>query len=256
MPYEQAGAQSIYRTLLILEAFSKHGPEIGLSSLARLVNLNKTTTYRILKTLESRGYISRSPDNRNFRLGVKVFELGAYYLRQLDIRRFALPFLQKLTERTREATFLCIRDGNDALCIERVEAQTRFEYFALNVGGRQPLHCGGASRALLLGLSEKEVEEYAVETGLQPLTTNTMTTLDQLKKDILLTKKQGYAFSNEDVTIGIVAIGAPIRDFSGNVVAAVSLSGIAQALRQRQAELKDEIINTASLISMQMGYTG
>ena len=255
MKTEDSGVQSINRALHLLEAFPKYGPEIGLSDLARYLDLNKTTTYRILKTLEANGYISRTPSGRGYRLGVRVFELGAYFQGKMDVRRFALPYLRKLSERTSEATFLCVRSGNEAICIERVEAQNGNEYFALRVGGRQPLHCGGASRALLLGMSLKEVENYAAETGLLPLTPNTITNLSDLKKDILLTQKQGYAYSNEDVTVGIIALGAPIRDYSGKIVAAFSISGIAQSLREHMTELSSEIIRTASLISTHMGYT-
>jgi DNA-binding IclR family transcriptional regulator len=251
---DQSGVQSVNRAMDLLLAFPKYGPEIGLSALARQLNLNKTTTYRILKTLEGQGFIARSPDGRSYRLGMRVFELGAYYQSQLNVRRLSLPHLLEVTNRTREATFLCVREGNEALCIERVEAKHSNEYFALRVGGRQPLHCGGASRVLMLTLNDEEVEAYASQTGLKPLTPHSITTLDQLKEDISRTRTQGYAFSNEDVTLGIAAIGAPIRDYSGKVIAAVSVSGIAQSFRERLAELSFEITRTASLISTQMGY--
>jgi DNA-binding IclR family transcriptional regulator len=250
---DKSGVQSVNRALDILLAFPKYGPEIGLSELARHLNLNKTTAYRILKTLEGQGFISRSPDGRCYRLGIRVFELGTYFQGQLNVRRLSLPHLIEVTDRTHEATFLCMREGNQALCIERVEAKHGNEYFALRVGGRQPLHCGGASRALLLTLTGQEVEEYAAQTGLKPLTPHSITTLDQLKEDIDRTQSQGYAFSNEDVTLGIAAIGAPIRNYSGKVIAALSVSGIAQSFRERLAELSFEITRTASLISTQMG---
>ncbi len=251
---DKSGVQSVNRALDLLREFPKHGPEIGLSDLARYLNLNKTTTYRILKTLEGQGFIARSPDGRCYRLGIRVFELGTYFQGQLDVRRLSLPHLIDVTNRTGEATFLCVREGNKALCIEKVEAKHGNEYFALRIGGRQPLHCGGASRSLLLALDGQEIEDYAARTGLKPLTPHSITTLDQLKEDINRTRAQGYAFSNEDVTLGIAAIGAPIRDYSGEIVAAVSVSGMAQSFRERLAELSFEIIRTASRISTQMGY--
>ena len=255
MKNEDSGTQSITRALAVLEAFPKYGPEIGLSELSRKLNLNKTTTYRMVKALETKGYISYSPVGRKYRLGVKVFELGAYFQSKLDIRSFALPYLKNLTEETKEASFLCVRNGNDAVCIERVETRNKDEYFALRVGGRQPLHCGAASRALLLEMSDKEIETYSNETGLPALTPNTITTLSELKNDIELTRKQGYVYSNEDVTIGIVALGVPIRDYSGKIVAAISISGIAKLFRQNINELSDQIMRTGSLISAHMGYS-
>ena len=254
MKNEDSGTQSINRALALLEAFPKYGPEIGLSELSRNLNLNKTTTYRMIKALESKGYISYTPVGRKYRLGVKVFELGSYYQSKLDIRSFALPYLKVLTENTKEASFLCVRNGNDAICIERVETENKDEYFALRVGGRQPLHCGAASRALLVEMSDEELETYAIDTGLPALTPRTITTVSELKNDVMVTKNQGYVYSNEDVTIGIVALGVPIRDYSGKVVAAISVSGIAKLFRQNMKGLSSEIMRTAALISSHMGY--
>lgn len=251
------GVQSVARALDLLEAFPKYGPEIGLSRMAALINLNKATAYRLLTTLEERGYVERSPEDRKYRLGVRAFELGAYFQNQLEVRRDALPHLQAIVEASGEAAFLCVREGDEALCVERVEAEHQVNIFALRVGGKQPLHCGGAPRALLVGMTDIELQAFAARTGLPALTSYTLTTLDRLFQDVHLTRRQGYVVSMNDVTLGIAAIGAPVYDYSGRVIAAVSLSGLSNTYTpERIAALAQVLVPMAKRLSRQMGYSG
>lgn len=249
------GVQSVERALDLLEVFPRFGREIGLTAIASQAGVNKATAYRLLTTLERRGYIERAPDGRKYRLGVRLFELGAYYQSQIDVRRMALPYLTSMVEQTGEAAFLCVRDGDEALCIERVEAAHEVNIFALRVGGRQPLHCGAAPRALLSGMNDAELREYAKRTGLPALTPSTLSNLEALLQDVALTRRQGYVVSMEDVTLGIAAIGAPLRDHSGRVVAAISLSGLVRRFEPaRIAELSRIVRENAQRISRQLGF--
>ncbi len=249
------GVQSVSRALDLLEVFPAHGPEIGLSTIAALLNMNKATAYRLLNTLEGRGYVVRSPDSRKYRLGVRTFELGTYFQSQIDVRRLALPYLNNMVAQTNEAAFLCIREGDEALCIERVEGEQEVNIFALRVGGRQPLHCGGAPRALLSGMHADELKSYAKRTGLPGFTPHSITTLPALLADVDQTHKLGYVVSMEDVTLGIAAVGAPVRDHYGKVIAAISLSGlVARFGRARIVELAAVVIENVSRLSRQLGY--
>jgi IclR family acetate operon transcriptional repressor len=251
----QSGVQSVTRALDLLEAFPKHGPEIGLTQIANLLQLNKATAYRLLSTLEERGYVQRSPENRKYRLGVQAFELGLYFQNQLEVRRIALPFLRAMVEQTHEAAFLCVREGDQALCVERVESEHEVNIFALRVGGKQPLHWGGAPRALLSGLDEAGLEAYAARTGLPGITPHTLTTLEQLKADVQQTRQKGYVLSVNDVTLGIAAIGAPVFDHSGCVVASVSLSGLTNRFNPEHiSEVTQIVLTAADSISSQLGF--
>lgn len=253
----QNGVQSVSRALDLLEAFPKYGPELGLSRIAGLLDLNKATAYRLLSTLEERGYVERLPESRKYRLGVRAFELGSYFQSSLEVRRDALPHLRAIVEATGEAAFLCIREGDDALCVERVEAERQINIFSLRVGGKQPLHCGAAPRALLSGLSDAELQAYAARTGLPALTPHTLHTLEALLEDVHRTRSQGYVLSLNDVTQGIAAIGAPVYDHTGRVTAAISLSGLAGSYTtERVAELANILVPAAARLSRQMGFPG
>ena len=250
-----AGIQSLARALDLLEAFLEFGPEIGLTSIASHAKINKATAYRLLSTLEQRGYVERSPLNRKYRLGVRVLELGTYFQSQLDVRRISLDYLNSMVNQTNEAGFLCIREGDEALCVERMEAEQQVNIFALRVGGRQPLHWGGAPRALLAGLDDREASEYARRTGLPASTPYTITSLKALLDDIHLTQERGYVVSMNDVTLGIAAIGAPVYDHLGCVAASISLSGLSSRFAEQQIpDLAEIVLAAAKSFSHQLGF--
>lgn len=247
--------RSVARALDLLEAFPKFGPEIGLTSIAEQLNMSKATAHRLLATLEARGYIARSADGRKYRLGVRSFELGSYFQSQLDVRRLALPYMMAMVEETGESAFLCIQEDDSALCIERVEGNQEVNIFILRVGGRQPLHCGAAPRALLSGLDDAELADYAERIGLPTYTPQTITTLEALYTDVRCTRQQGYVVSMEDASLGIAAVGAPVRAHSGEVIAAISLSGlVARYGAVRIEELAKVVVTTTRSLSRQMGF--
>jgi DNA-binding IclR family transcriptional regulator len=250
----QSQTHSVVRALELLEAFPEYGPEIGLTEIARLLQMSKATAYRLLSTLEGRGYVARVPENRRYRLGVRVFELGSFFQNQIEVRRVALPHMKAMVEQTREAAFLCVREGDEALCVERVEAPHEVNIFTLRVGGRQPLHCGGAPRALMAGMSDEDIEGYARRTGLPAITHNTLNSLERLIQDVRQTRERGCVLSTDDVVIGISALGAPIYDHSGKVIASISLSGLTTRFEgERIEELAGILLATAEKLSQQIG---
>jgi DNA-binding IclR family transcriptional regulator len=250
-----SNVQSVWRALDVLEVFPKHGPELGLTKIANLLKLNKATAYRLLATLEERGYVERALEGRKYRLGVRAFELGFYFQNQLEVRKLALPSMRDMVDQTGEAAFLCIREGDEAVCIERVEAEHQVNIFSLRVGGRQPLHCGATPRALLCGMDNEQVAAYAARSGLPASTPDTLATLESLLQDVKQTRARGFVVSMNDVVTGIAAVGGPVYDHSGNVVASISLSGLSMRYEpQRISELADIVVSTAKRISRQLGY--
>lgn len=247
--------QSVGRALDLLEVFLTDSADFTLTKIATALGMNKATAHRILMTLEARGYVQRSADHRRYSLGVRVFELGSRFQNQMDIRRAATPEMTSLVQQTSQAAFLCIRDGDHALCLERVEGRHRVRIFALGVGERQPLHCGAAPRALLAGMSDAEILSYATRTSLPAFTDHTLTSVDELKADAHRTKQKGYVVSYEDVSPGIAAVGAPVFNHAGHVIASISVSGISTVYTpERIGELGDAVRVAAERLSRQMGY--
>lgn len=246
---------SITSGLDLLELFLSHGPELGIHELAALLKESRIAVHQVVATLEGRNYLERCPTSGKYRLGARLFELGSSFQSQLDIRRAALPELTSLVEQTEQAAFLCIRDRDCALCLERVEGRHRAHIYALHMGERQPLHCGAAPRALLSGLSDADILAYASRTGLPTFTCHTISTPQAILNDAHLTRTQGYVVSNEDVSPGIGAIGAPVRDFTRQVVASISVSGIAASYtHERIAALGAVVHAAAHRVSREMGF--
>ena len=226
-----------------------------MADLSDATGLSRRTVQRVVTVLEQRRYLDRDPDSRHYRVGVRLFELGARFHNQLDLRRAALPELTSLVEQTQQAAFLCIRDGDDALCLDRVGTRHRVRLFTLHVGERQALHCGAAPRALLAGLSDSELLAYAERTSLPGFTAHTITTVEHLLADAEATRHTGFVVSDQDVTVGIAAVGAPVCDHTGQVVAAISVSGLAASYTpQRVGELAEAVRAAARVLSARLGF--
>jgi len=241
---EKSPEATLPQALDLLESFLEH-PTLNPREIAAIAGVPKGAAQNLLATLEARSYVQKL-DARKYSLGIKLFELGAHFRNQLDIRRAALPELTSMVGETGQAGFLCIRDADYALCLERIEGRHFFHIFALGIGERQPLHCGAAPRALLAGMSEEEVLAYATRTNLPRYTAKTIGTPQALLQDIQRTRSKGYVVSEQDVSLDIAAVGVPIFDGGNKVVASVSLSGIAASYTPRRVEDLAETIKAAA----------
>lgn len=242
---EATGSETISQALDLLEVFLSHGSALDSVELAAITKIDRETIQGLLAILEARAYVQRLGEAHNYSLGVRLFELGSRFRNQLDIRRAALPELTSMVEETGQAGFLCVRDGDHALCLERIEGRHFFHIFALGIGERQPLHCGGAPRALLAGMSDSEIAAYAIRTKLPRYTSQTITTPQGLLEDVALTRRQGYVISEQDVSLDIAAIGVPVYDPLNRIIASISLSGIASTYTPRRVVELAETINAA-----------
>jgi IclR family transcriptional regulator, KDG regulon repressor len=247
--------QSLVRAVSLLEVFARDKGDLSLKEIAEATGLSKSTCYRLLATLEEVHFVERDKSHTHYRLGMKLFELGLIVQRRMDLRRLALPYLVDLAETTGETSFLMIRDKDEALCIERVESTYPVRALALNVGGRLPLLVGGGQRALLAELPDDEVLRIVREKDMPHFTLHSPTDPQALLAELRRTRDQGYGRSWEDITPGVAAIGALVKDYTGNGIAAVSIAGIVQRFGPDRWDTLVELVkNSARQISLQMGY--
>ena len=222
--------------------------------LAELLDEPRTTTYRLLRSLEALDLVEPGSRPGSYRLGWKLMRLGAAVVERLDERQAALPVMEHVHERVGETVFLLVRRGWDAVCIERLEG-LRVQSLALRLGGSLPLHVGAGPRALLAWEPREVWEEYLRSGQLTGLTDRTPTTRKALVRELEASLAQGYAVSDEDVTPGIASLGAPIFDYTGGIRAALSIGGLKSLLlgdnRARFAEL---VVEGAREISAALGY--
>jgi DNA-binding IclR family transcriptional regulator len=241
------------KMVTLLEVLADSPAPLGLTQVATRAGIHKASAHRMLTTLLAHDFVEEGSQPGTYRLGLRLFQFGSVVQSRLDLRTRALPFMQALADETEETIFLSILRRRQALCIERIEGK-HVQVLALQVGTSLPLFVGGGPRVLLASLPDAEIAEMLAD-GIEPMTRFTQTSPEQIWQTVLRIRQTGYAISDEDVTIGVAAVGAPVRGVSGEVLGALSVSGITQRLtRERIPTLIEQVVETAEQISRRMGY--
>ena len=247
--------RTVDRALKVLGAFPPDRAEVSLSDLGRATQIEFSTVFRLLRTLERHGFVSQNRANRRYRLGHRLLELGRIVADHLEVRREALPIMMRLSQDSGETAFLFAYSEGQALCIERVEAWDSPIRVAGRVGMRIPLHAGAGAKVLLAWRTRDEIEA-CLRVPLSRYTDSTITDPNRLRAELARIRTRGYALSHGERVPGLTAIGAPVRDHTGDVVAALTLDGPTFRLPHRRArELAGAVISDATEISQKLGYT-
>lgn len=212
------------KVMKVLDLFDEKGKELTATEIHEILDLNKSTTFRILNILEERGYLERNPLTLKYRLGFKLYYLGSLVEGRAEIRNLAHPFLEELKEKCDETVHLVVLDHGEALYLDKLEGEKAIRVVS-RVGWRLPAHCSGVGKALLASLEEDLVNDIIKEKGLKRFTNNTITDLETLKIELARIRKQVYAIDNEEIEVGLKCIAAPVKDGEDRVVAAISISG-------------------------------
>jgi IclR family acetate operon transcriptional repressor len=217
------GTQSVLRAIALLKTFSDEQPELGLADLSRLVGLNKTTTYRLLTALESEGMVVRNADTETFRLGPEIIALGGRAMRANDLRLVSRAELERLAEAVGEAATLEVLADSEVLILEEISGS---HLVSTNqaIGTRWPAHATSTGKLIVAHLPEAELDEF-LRQPLARLTEHTITDPTQLRLELTRIREQGYAVADQEIEIGFIAIGAPVRNHEGQVVGAISING-------------------------------
>ena len=228
------GTRAVERALEIIECFTEENYELGISDIAKKVALSKATTYRIIKTMEAKGYVVQEPVTQKYRLGPRVLRLSSLFLTGLDFRRIALPYMHKVRDLLNESVNLFIASGMNRICIERIECTQPLRR-VLKVGDSFPLERGAAGKVLLA---------FGAGTG-QAGDAN----------ELAVIRRQGYAVTHGDRADGASSVAAPIFDHRGEIVAAFAISG--PTARYQEPMLKEYIsvvVENAKATSRDLGY--
>jgi DNA-binding IclR family transcriptional regulator len=229
--------------------------EASAAQLSDALGEPRTTVYRLIRALERAGFVEPAGAAGRYRLGLKLFRLGGAVVARFDERQAALPHMEALHAATGETVFLCIRRDLEAVCIERLEG-SRAVSLALTLGGVLPLHAGAAPRVLLAEEPRAAWQEYhQAARRLPALAPPLPARAGDLFAELEAVRRTGFAVSDEDVTVGIAAIGAPVRDHRGAVTAALSISGVRPAILGRQrARMIKLVVEAAAAVSTSLGY--
>ncbi|MCK8824994.1 IclR family transcriptional regulator [Fuchsiella alkaliacetigena] len=251
---EKKIVQSVDRALVILEALADEERPMTLSNLSEKVELNISTVYRILHTLIMRGFAKQEESGKYF-LGLKAFEVGNAAKKNFDLVNIAKPYLQKLVDKCNETTNLAILDEGEVVYIDQAACTSMVKMFA-EIGSRGPAYCTGTGKALLAYVEQDELAELLEQMELRKLTENTKAKPEELKEELKQIRRQGYALDIGELEEGVRCVAAPIKNFEGDVEAAISVSGPSTRMTEDYIEevVIPAVVEVSAQISNQLGY--
>jgi IclR family KDG regulon transcriptional repressor len=249
----QQQTSGVIRTIAILEALSRHR-SINLENLAKTTALPKATLLRFLSTLVSLGYVHRDPSDQ-YSLTLKMFSVGSRGLEHLDLINLANPIAQGLCDRLGETVHMGVLEEDEAVYVLKKESSFTIRMYS-RVGKSIPLYCTAIGKILLSDMDEGQLSSYLERVTLKPFTPNTIRSRAMLEEELARIRERGWAQDNEEHEMGTLCIGAPIKDYSGSVIAAISVSW--PMFRYNEEEEKrntSAILEASETLSALFGYT-
>jgi IclR family KDG regulon transcriptional repressor len=247
--------QSVDHALDVMEAFQGEEDELGITELSRRLKLHKNNIFRILATLENRGYIEQNRVTDNYRLGLGTLELGQTYIRHTGLLRVARPITEELGKKVNENVYIGILKENYAFYLDVVESAHTVRVLS-RVGCRVPTYCSAMGKAQLAFETPETIAEVLGKKELKKFTPSTISDRDKVVEHLALVKELGYAVDDEEWDEGVRCVAAPIYDYTRKVVGAVSIS--APSVRMPMEQVKKEyvpmIIEACEEISDRLGY--
>jgi len=259
MAGEPGYSQSLERGLAILSAFRTGRPLLGISELAREVELTRSTAHRYVSTLAMLGYLDQDPASRKYRLGPRVLDLGFSAINSMELREISAPHLQRLSDDTGHTVNMAILDGTDIVYIERCRSAQQGQReidLNLHVGSRLPAYCTSMGKVLLAHLPDAERDALLDQIQLTQRGPNTLTARSALVAELKRVREAGIAVNNEELAYGLRSIAVPVRGQSGDVVAAINLAVHRSwvSMEDLVEGLSPTLRTTASQISARIGY--
>lgn len=252
-----SNVQSLERALTILNKLSEYPDGIQITRLAEQVGLTKGTLHRLLSTLSNMNYVVKDEETDKYKLGLQVLFLSRNLLNQSNIVTIAKPFLEKLVQEVNETVHLCIEDRGEVIYIDKIESNQTIRMYS-RIGSRAPMYRTAVGKILLSDMSPEKFEDIVSNITFIPKTPTTITSKEELIKEIETVKVQGYALDNAENEEVLRCIAAPIYDHRGKIVASFSISGPNNRVTMDLINhtLIDKMKQYSNAISRNLGYTG
>lgn len=240
------------RALAILELLARSGPA-PVTEISRRLGVSRSATYRIIRTLQERGYIEPANEPGMVRLGARAAQIGLAAVEGLDLTALAPAFLRRLVEETGETAFLGVVDGSDVVYLHK-EASPHPVQMSAQLGSRKPLYCTGLGKAYLSALPDEERARIVGTLELVARTARTITDRDLLLEELALSHRRGYAIDNIEVEDGVGCFAAPVLDHGGQPVGAISIAGPSERVLPNESRFAPAVVTTAAQISARLGH--
>ncbi len=246
--------QSVSHALDVLEQFCGEADELGVTELSKRLKLHKNNVFRLLATLESRGYIEQNRTTENYRLGIRCLQLGQSYVQHMGLLRQARPIMGDLVRQVRETSYVAMLRRGGVVPVEVVEAD-RAVRLTSPLGEALPLHCTAAGKAYLAFEPEEDVRSLLPDT-LQKFTERTPVERQQLQQQLKQVSSQGYAVDMGEHVEDVRAVAVPIRDYTRNVVGTLAVVGPAYRLQAERIdkEVAPLVLKAGRELSSRLGF--
>ena len=245
--------QSIVRAFNIIETIAEHNNSMTITELSQKVTLHKSTVHRLLNTLIQLGYVKQNAQTSQYELTLKCFEIGVSIVKQNDLISVARPYLEALRDLSGEVVHLVIPDDKEIIYIDKVESTQTLRMHSF-VGKRAPLYCTAVGKAILADQPSQAIENYWQSIDPIKYTPNTIVTLDAFFDELSQIKIEGISFDNEEQESGIRCIAVSLKNYSGETIGALSISGpLGRMTDDKMALIKPELLKIKLQISKQIG---
>lgn len=253
----RGGIRTLERAFSILELLGSADSGMTLSAIALKIELPLGTTHRMLKALIAHGYVEQDLRTKWYELGLKVMELrGSMITQAMRMATDVRPYLQSLSVETGLRCHLAIYRGGKVIYIDRVDISSSEGTAYVPLGLQAPAYSTGLGKVLLAYAPAEEIEALLASNGRQKFTDNTITDPDELRAELDLTRRRGFAFDHGESSEFRNCIGAPVFDYRARAIAAISVAGTVDEFTRRARELESTVVATARAISEHFGYRG
>lgn len=247
--------QSVGHALDVLEQFHGKNDELGFTELCKRLKFQKNKVFRLLATLESRNYIEQNKATTGYRLGLKNLQLGQTFFKQTGLLRHARPILESLTSKCDETSYVAILRDYQIIYLDAIESNLPVRVVS-RVGKMFPFYCNEVGKVIAASMDEKSLRDYFKSAKIKQYTSNTVTDLAEMTRQLNRIAELGYAVDDEELEIGVKCIGAPIRDYSKRVIGAVSVSlpSMRFTAERMNTLLIPLVKEAAEVLSARLGY--
>ena len=247
-------SQVLTRTFQIFDILANESSGLGVTTLATKLGLHKSSAHRLIMVLEANRFVEKNGSTGKYQLGSRILELGLSALSRLDIYEVARPHLRRLVADSGETAHIGVMRDNEITSIVNVRS-SRALHAPSEVGTRHAAHCSALGKAILAFGPMEDVERFLRDRTLEGFTRNTITSPSMFIREIESVRSNGYALDDEEREEGLRCIGAPVRDSTGEVIAAVSVAGpVFRITRDRIDALAGVVMGSAGQISASLGY--
>ncbi|MEL7655030.1 MAG: IclR family transcriptional regulator [Bacillota bacterium] len=246
--------KSVMKAFLIMEELDKAG-ELSIGDLSERLHMDKATVHRLINTIKEAGYVNQNLDNKKYSISLKLLAMGNRVMDKTGVKHISRPFVEELAEKTGETINLGVRLGNKIIYVDKLESSSTIKV-GLGIGTSVPSYCSGLGKVILAFTPDHELQDILDSISFEKFTDRSITEKSELMKEFKQIRERGYSIDDEEYVIGLVCIAAPIFDYHGNPVAAISVSSPKYRYNANEhLNLYSSLVmDAAHRISQKLGY--